>query len=131
MGLRQSGQIDHINQMKTLTVVANCNLLCYHFFQFQDMSSSESNGHEPFELTAADMTPQKNEPSPQKNEMSHIEMSLAPKTLFGRKKSQDESPVAIQRHFAGDTPFQETHKAALKMVTPVSPPKTRPIVAQV
>ena len=103
-------------------------------FQFQDMSRSESNGHEPFELTAADMTPQKNEKSQVETspiETSPIEMTLAPKSLFGRKKSQDESPVAIQRHFAGDTPFAETHKAALKMVTPISPPKTRPIVAQV
>ena len=90
------------------------------------MSSSESNGHEPFELDPADVTPQKVETSP-------IEISLAPKVPYPRKKSQDDLPPGgIQRHFVGDTPFEDAYKAALKMVTVVAPstPKIRQNVAQ-
>jgi hypothetical protein len=89
-------------------------------FQFQDMSSSESNGHEPFELDPTEPSPRKTEPSP-------IELSPAPKVPFAPKKSPEDSP---HRHFAGDTPFEETRKAAMKMFPVVSPPKIRQNVAQ-
>jgi len=85
------------------------------------MSSSESNGHEPFELTAAELSPiEKPSPLPAKL------------PLPVRKKSLDDVPALLpmQRHFGGDTPFEETHKAAKKMVSIVSPPKIRQNVAQ-
>ena len=83
------------------------------------MSSSESNGHEPFELDPTEMSPQKVETSPT------IELSLAPRVPFLLKKEE-----ALQRNFSGDTPFKETHEAALKMVSAVSPPKIRQNVYQ-
>ena len=98
--------------------------ITFFCFQFQDMSSSESNGHEPFELTAADM-------SPLKVEVSAVEKSaVMPKMLFPRKKSIEDNLQSPHRHFIGDTPFEETHKAAMKMVSVVSPPKIRQNVAQ-
>jgi hypothetical protein len=91
------------------------------FFQFQDMSSSESNGQEPFEL---------DEVSPQKIDLSPIELSLAPKVPFAVKAARDDSPQPAPRHFAGDTPFEQTHAAAMKMVSAHTPPKIRQNVAQ-
>ena len=82
------------------------------------MSSSESNGHEPFELDPTEMLPQKPETSP-------VELSLAPRVPFLIKR--EEVP---QRNFTGDTPFKETHEAALKMVSTVAPPKIRQNVYQ-
>ena len=82
------------------------------------MSSSESNGHEPFELDPTEMLPQKPETSP-------LELSLAPRVPFLIKR--EEVP---QRNFTGDTPFKETHEAALKMVSTVAPPKIRQNVYQ-
>jgi hypothetical protein len=89
------------------------------------MSSSESNGHEPFELTAAEMSPIKAEVE----KPLHLPAKLP---LPVRKSSLEDVPAALplQRHFGGDTPFEETHKAAKKMVSIVSPPKIRQNVAQ-